>query len=58
MFDSSCLYKTMPWEGERWAIIAYNSSSYDQLDESQVESLKRSGFALQDRTKEVYLQET
>ena len=52
MFDSSLRYNTMPWEGERWMIVAYTSSAYDQLDESQVGSLKHSGFALQDQKKE------
>ena len=52
IFDSSHLYKTMPWVGERWAIMACNSSAYDQLDDSQVEKFRRSGFVLHERKKE------
>ena len=52
MFDSSVRYKTMPWEGESWTIMAYSSSAYDQLDESQIDSLRHSAFLLQDRKKE------
>ena len=52
VFDSSLRHKTMPWEGESWMIVAYTSSAYDQLDESQIGSLKHSGFALQDQKKE------
>ena len=42
----------MPWDGARWTIMAYNSSAYDQLDDSQVDNLRRSGFVLRDRKKE------
>ena len=31
--------------------MAYNSSAYDQLDNSQVDNLRRSGFVLQERKK-------
>ena len=52
VFDSSHRYKTMFREGERWTIMAYNSSAYDQLDNSQVDNLRRSAFVLQERKKE------
>ena len=52
VFDSSKQYKTMPWDGERWTIMAYSSSAYDQLEASQVDSLRQAGFPLQDQKKE------
>ena len=52
VFDSSLRYKAMSWDGERWTIMAYTSSAYDQLDDSQVDSLRHSGFILQDQKKE------
>ena len=52
MFDSNDRYKTMPWEGERWTVMAYSSSAYDQLEDSQINCLIQSGFLLQDQKKE------
>ena len=50
--DSSVRYKTMPCKGERWTIMAYASSVYDQLDEYQIDGLRHSDFLLQDQKKE------
>ena len=52
VFDSNDRYKTMPWEGERWTVMAYSSSAYDQLEDSQINCLIQSGFLLQDQKKE------
>ena len=53
VFDSSKQHKTMPWDGERWTITAYSSSTYDQLEASQVECLRQAGFPLRDQKKEL-----
>ena len=44
MFNSIDRYKSMPWKGERWTLMAYSSSAYD--------CLTRSGFPLQAQKKE------
>ena len=51
-FNSKDRYKSTPWEGERWTLMAYSSSAYDQLEEPQIDCLTQSGFPLQVQKKE------